>query len=142
MGFGTFSTRRKLLLFGAAIASSFSAAIAARGQNSPKPSPSPRADGFTPVVGPASLLEKAGKVLTDKVLIIRNKANKQLVAVSPACPHRHCIVDWQQETQHFVCPCHASEFGTDGKVLKGPSEKGLQVFDVKIEENRFFIKPR
>ena len=142
------TTRRRLLFLGASIASTFSTAIAAFGQqptSAPKPPapqpPKPRADGFVPVVGPASILEKNGKVLTDKVLIIRNSADEKLIAVSPLCPHRNCVVDWKQDTQKFFFPCHASEFGVDGKVLKGPSEKGLIAFDVKIEENRFFIKP-
>nr|WP_228043898.1 Rieske (2Fe-2S) protein [Dolichospermum sp. LEGE 00246] len=87
-------------------------------------------------------MEKHGKVLTDKVLIVQNKDNNKLVAVSPLCLHRNCVVDWQEETQHFICPCHGSEFGTDGKVIKGPAKQGLKAFEVKVEENSFFIKPR
>ncbi len=105
------------------------------GKPTPKPVP-----GFQPVVGPASILDKHGKVLTDKVLIVRNK--EQLVAVSPLCNHRNCVVDWQADKQVFVCPCHGSEFGTDGAILKGPADKPLTAYDVKIEENRFFIKPK
>ncbi len=148
MTFRFSATRRRLLFFGASIASAFGTAIAAFGQqtgNPPKPPAQPsqksRTDGFVPVVGPSSILEKQGKVLTDKVLIVRNSANKKLVAVSPLCPHRNCVVDWKQDKQRFICPCHDSEFGPDGKVLKGPAEQGLKAFEVKTEENRFFIKP-
>ena len=144
MNFSFSATRRRLLFLGASLASGFGTAIAAFAQQttpSPKPSTKPRTDGFIPVVGPASILEKHGKVLTDKVLIVKNKADNKLVAVSSLCVHRNCIVDWQQETQHFVCPCHGSEFGTDGKVIKGPAEQGLKPFEVKLEDNRFLVKP-
>lgn len=102
MNFSFSATRRRFLFLGASLASGFGTAIATFGQQStpsPKPSIKPRTDGFVPVVGPASILEKHGKVLTDKVLIVKNKANNKLVAVSPLCVHRNCVVDWQQETR-------------------------------------------
>jgi len=144
VNFSFSSTRRRLLFLGASLASGFGTAIAAFGQQSTpsgKPPTKPRTDGFLLVVGPASILEKHGKVLTDKVLIVENKANNKLVAVSPLCLHRNCVVDWEQETQHFICPCHGSEFGSDGKVINGPAEEGLKSFEVKVEENKFFVKP-
>lgn len=144
MKFPFSSTRRRLLVFAAGFASTFGSAIAAVGQKvtaAPKQATKPRPDGFEPVVGPTSILDKYGKVLTDKVLIVRNSANKKLVAVSPFCPHRNCVVDWQQNKQAFVCPCHDSEFGADGKLIKGPAERGLKAFEVKIEANRFLVKP-
>lgn len=137
------ATRRKFLLISAGIASMFGITLQANSQpvSPPSPQPSSRPDGFVPIVGPANLLERNGKVLTDRVLIIRNSTNNQLVGVSPACPHRGCIVDWKQDSESFICPCHASEFGADGKVLKGPANQGLQGFEVKIENNAFLIKP-
>ncbi|MBD2169051.1 Rieske (2Fe-2S) protein [Calothrix sp. FACHB-156] len=143
MKFPFSSTRRRLLFFAASFASTFGTAITAFGQQSTNSSKQtkPRSDGFEPVVGPASILDEHGKVLTDKVLIVRNSANKKLVAVSPLCSHRNCVVDWKQDKQRFVCPCHGSEFGTDGKVVKGPADRGLKPFEAKIEDNRFLVKP-
>lgn len=137
------ATRRKFLLISAGIASMFGVTLRANSQpSSPSsPQPSSRPDGFLPIVGPANLLERNGKVLTDRVLIVRNSTNNQLVGVSPACPHRGCIVDWKQDSESFLCPCHASEFGANGKLLKGPSNQSLQGFEVKIEDNTFLIKP-
>ncbi|QIR35991.1 Rieske (2Fe-2S) protein [Tolypothrix sp. PCC 7910] len=143
MTFPFSATRRRLLFFAASFASTFGTAIAAFGQqsNNSIKQAKPRTDGFEPVVGPTSILDEHGKVLTDKVLIVKNSANNKLVAVSPLCAHRNCVVDWKQEKQRFVCPCHGSEFATDGKVVKGPAERGLKPFETKIENNRFLVKP-
>lgn len=139
-------TRRRVIVAASGIAAALFTPWIGRGSKSlaetkpaPKPTPKP-VSGFQPVVGPANILDKHGKVLTDKVLIVRNK--EQLVGVSPLCNHRNCVVDWQADRQVFVCPCHGSEFGTDGAILKGPADKPLTAYDVKIEENRFFIKPK
>lgn len=102
-------------------------------------SPSP-GKAFRPVVGPASLLDKNGKVLTDKVLIVRNTATKKLVAVAPACTHKGCIMDWNQSKQRFVCPCHGAEFDAMGKVQQGPAQTNLTTYEVKVENNAYQIK--
>lgn len=149
MAFKFSTTRRQLIFLGTTIASAFSTAIVAQAQSSSKFIASvvtsklvARADGFSPIGGSVSLLEKAGQVLTNNVLIVRNRANQRLVAVSPICPHRQCTVAWKQNTQRFVCPCHGAEFSADGKVVKGPAQKSLKAFNVKIENNRFWIKPK
>jgi len=158
MIFSLSATRRKFLLIGAGIASAFGVTLRANSQSpdrnpyeprqsspppTPQPSPQPsgRPDGFIPVVGPTSILERNGRVLTPQVLIVRNSANNELVGVSPACTHRGCTIDWKQDSQTFMCPCHGAEYGADGKVLKGPADRNLQGFEVKIEENLFLIKP-
>ncbi len=134
-----------MFLIGASIASTLSALLgtkAAKGQTIPRP------DGFTLLVGPANLLERNGRVLTDRILIVRNTAdtsndpNGQIIGVSPHCPHRGCVVDWKQDTQEFVCPCHASVFDASGRLVRGVATQSLQAFDVKIENNAFLIKPK
>jgi menaquinol-cytochrome c reductase iron-sulfur subunit len=47
------------------------------------------------------------------------------VAFSPQCPHLGCIYHWEGENGAFKCPCHASAFGLDGKVLAGPAPRPL-----------------
>ena len=45
-------------------------------------------------------------------------------AVSLVCTHLGCIVKRVQTG--FSCPCHGSEFGADGAVVKGPAPRALE----------------
>mgnify|MGYP001945938171 CR=1 FL=1 len=50
------------------------------------------------------------------------------VAAWRICPHGACYLDYQPEGRRFYCPCHGSEFGEDGALLKGPATRGLKTF--------------
>lgn len=41
------------------------------------------------------------------------------------CPHAGCIVEYQEASRSFVCPCHKSAFALDGSVTRGPADRGL-----------------
>ena len=49
----------------------------------------------------------------------------QLRALAITCPHLGCSYNFDDGKQHFVCPCHGSEFGLDGRLLKGPATSPL-----------------
>ena len=42
-------------------------------------------------------------------------ANQPVIAVSAACTHMGCIVQWQSSDKKFHCPCHDGTFGEYGK---------------------------
>lgn len=48
-----------------------------------------------------------------------------VVAFSAVCTHLGCVVQWVKEKQHFLCPCHAGTFSTDGTVIAGPPPRPL-----------------
>lgn len=41
------------------------------------------------------------------------------------CPHLGGIVRWDEEGRDWSCPLHGSRFAADGRVLAGPTTKGL-----------------
>ncbi|MHC1694185.1 MAG: FAD-dependent oxidoreductase [Eubacteriales bacterium] len=47
-------------------------------------------------------------------------------AVSASCTHMGCILEWNSAERTWDCPCHASRFDPDGKVLEGPAKKELR----------------
>jgi menaquinol-cytochrome c reductase iron-sulfur subunit len=57
-----------------------------------------------------------------------------VLALTAACPHLGCAVEFSGANGQFECPCHASGFAKDGKKLFGPSLRGLDELDVKLEE--------
>jgi menaquinol-cytochrome c reductase iron-sulfur subunit len=58
-----------------------------------------------------------------------------IVAFNAECPHLGCFVDFNASDQHFECPCHKSAFAKDGEKLYGPSRRGLDSLQVKLEPN-------
>lgn len=130
------------------VASSLPIAIVACSPNTQKEANSTnndRADGFQRI-GTVSDLDRSGQILNEQfsagpVLVIRNPLSPAAVlAVNPTCPHQGCLVNWKSERKSFACPCHASQFSVDGKVLQGPSDKGLGLYEAKIEGDSVLVK--
>lgn len=67
------------------------------------------------------------------------KSDTDVIAYAPQCPHLGCAYHWEESKSNFLCPCHTSEFGLDGKVMSGPSARGLDRFPTKIENNRLRV---
>lgn len=74
--------------------------------------------------------------------VIRNDGDSgdpsdgKVVAVSAACTHMGCIVQWQAADKKFHCPCHGGVFGEYGKTDKtSPVRylKPLPRLDVQID---------
>jgi menaquinol-cytochrome c reductase iron-sulfur subunit len=67
----------------------------------------------------------------------------KVTAISPSCPHLGCGVHWDAAKSGFLCPCHDSEFDSEGKVLSGPSPRALDRFETRVEGDRLWIgEPR
>lgn len=62
-----------------------------------------------------------------------------LVAYSPACTHLGCAYHWDDQQKDFVCPCHNSVFGIDGKVLAGPAPRPLDRYQIRVDNGKLFI---
>ncbi|MGB3651277.1 MAG: ubiquinol-cytochrome c reductase iron-sulfur subunit [Rivularia sp. (in: cyanobacteria)] len=96
-------------------------------------------------IGTSSELNTNSKLLAKntsvgEVLVVKTSLPNQLVAVNPTCTHAGCTVEWKSDTSKFVCPCHGSEFGVDGKVQTAPATAPLKTYAVKIEGDAVLIK--
>jgi menaquinol-cytochrome c reductase iron-sulfur subunit len=61
----------------------------------------------------------------------------KLEALSGVCPHLGCAVGWQPATKTFLCPCHNSEFGEDGRRQgEGPAQRDLDPLPIAVENGR------
>jgi cytochrome b6-f complex iron-sulfur subunit len=57
--------------------------------------------------------------------VVVRKKNGELAAFSAVCTHLGCVVQWENEKQDFLCPCHAGRYTADGDVLSGPPPRPL-----------------
>ena len=58
---------------------------------------------------------------------------------SGICTHLGCIVRWEDQKNHFLCPCHQGVFSKTGEVISGPPPRALDEYQVKVEDNLVFI---
>ncbi len=70
----------------------------------------------------------------------------QLRCLSSVCPHLGCAIDYASDRGVFQCPCHASEFGPDGRRRSGPSPRDMDELECRIaaadEHGRRWIEVR
>ena len=57
---------------------------------------------------------------------IRNSdSDEDITVLNSRCTHLGCTVNWKDEAQAFVCPCHDAKFSKEGVVLGGPPPRPL-----------------
>jgi len=66
-------------------------------------------------------------------------ADGQAIAFGPQCTHLGCAYHWDDARSEFVCPCHNSLFGLDGKVLAGPAPRPLDRYETKIQGGKLLL---
>jgi cytochrome b6-f complex iron-sulfur subunit len=69
-------------------------------------------------------------------LIIKDGPSIAEYAIHPICTHLGCTVKWNTQKNHFICPCHGSEYDSQGKVLHGPAKRSLPLFTVVVKQNQ------
>lgn len=67
------------------------------------------------------------------------KSENEIVAFTPQCTHLGCAYSYDDKNKEFLCPCHTSTFGLDGKVLTGPAPRALDRYEVKVAGNKLLL---
>ncbi len=65
--------------------------------------------------------------------------NGGFLALSPICTHLGCSINWNDDKNIFVCPCHGSTFSMEGEVLTSPATRPLDIFPIKIEDGHILV---
>ncbi|BAY61528.1 Rieske [2Fe-2S] domain-containing protein [Calothrix brevissima NIES-22] len=69
-------------------------------------------------------------------LIIKDGPQIAEYAISPICTHLGCTVEWHPERNHFICPCHGSQYDSVGRVVQGPAKHPLPLITVVVKQNQ------
>lgn len=83
-----------------------------------------------------------GKVVpvNDKPVIVVNTAEGELRAFSAICTHLSCIVEWDQNRQFILCPCHDGRFNPlNGAVISGPPPAPLAQLELTVENDAVYV---
>jgi Rieske Fe-S protein len=68
---------------------------------------------------------------------------EQIIALSAACTHMGCIVQWQNSDHKFHCPCHGGMFEADGSADPVSSKlylRPLPQLETKIEQGNIYVR--
>jgi Rieske Fe-S protein len=102
------------------------------------------AKGWTEVAHLAEIEE--GKLVKKSIIVSQNagwgqfnsqkalwviKKGDQVTIFSAVCPHLGCTVNAKNEA--FVCACHDSKWDVAGNALSGPTPRGLDSLEHKVE---------
>ena len=71
--------------------------------------------------------------------LILLRTPKEIKAFSAICTHLGCIVDWDDQKRHILCPCHAGIFDVNGRVVSGPPPRPLPEHAVKVIDGKIFV---
>ena len=69
----------------------------------------------------------------------KTNQDRAIKVFSSTCTHLACNVIWQEESNHFICPCHSGRFDSHGNPVAGPPTKPLSTLESKIEEDNLLV---
>jgi Rieske Fe-S protein len=85
---------------------------------------------FTVVAGRTDVWNRIPPAPIGAVYLRRQ--GEDVVAFSTVCPHAGCFVDYRAgEHQDFFCPCHNSNFNSDGSIKAGVSPRSMDTLEVE-----------
>ena len=58
-------------------------------------------------------------------ILRKSEDPNDLLILNSRCTHLGCTVNWRDEANAFLCPCHDDKFGKQGEVLDGPPPRPL-----------------
>lgn len=67
---------------------------------------------------------------TSRFFVVRNR--ERIYATSARCTHLGCTVNWFEDLRTFKCPCHGSEYHSDGVNFAGPAPRPLDRLRIEL----------
>lgn len=92
--------------------------------------------GGITVAGPVQIGRYEGNIFIKRV------SESDALVLGAKCRHLGCNVDWQPVAKQFLCPCHYSQYGPEGQLLKGPARHPLFAWRARVESDRITLDPR
>jgi cytochrome b6-f complex iron-sulfur subunit len=68
---------------------------------------------------------------TQRFFVVRER--DRIYALSARCAHLGCTVNWFGDLAAFKCPCHGSEYHSDGTNFAGPAPRPLSRLRIELD---------
>ncbi|MFQ5668085.1 MAG: ubiquinol-cytochrome c reductase iron-sulfur subunit [Candidatus Binatia bacterium] len=68
---------------------------------------------------------------TQRFFVVRER--DRVYALSARCAHLGCTVNWFGDLRIFKCPCHGSEYHSDGVNFAGPAPRPLDRLRIQLD---------
>jgi cytochrome b6-f complex iron-sulfur subunit len=75
-------------------------------------------------------------------LVINTGSEIAKYAIKPVCTHLGCTVEWHQDQNRFICPCHGSGYDNLGRVIRGPAKSALPLVTVVVKQDQIRLVDR
>ncbi len=72
-------------------------------------------------------------------LICKEDNTLEKYALNAICTHLGCVVPWNRAANKFMCPCHGSQYDSNGKVIRGPAPLSLALAHVNIIDEKVVL---
>jgi len=56
--------------------------------------------------------------------------------INAVCTHLGCVVPWNANENKFMCPCHGSQYDSNGKVVRGPAPLSLALVHASVQDDK------
>ena len=95
-----------------------------------------------PALYKVKITQQSGWITSEEEISVYvvTQDGREYIALSNICTHLGCRVRWITDQGVFFCPCHNGVFDTVGTVVSGPPPRPLDQYDLKIEDDKLFIK--
>jgi menaquinol-cytochrome c reductase iron-sulfur subunit len=80
------------------------------------------------------------KAVSEKAVYVTKDSRGQFLVLSSICPHLGCTVPWVSGKNEFVCPCHGATFSPDGRRISGPSLRGMDALETKVQDGQLLVR--
>lgn len=75
------------------------------------------------------------------VYLRRQRGESQVECLSAICPHAGCFVNYDAQSNTFLCPCHNSQFALDGAIIEpSPSPRPMDSLECEIRTEEILVK--
>lgn len=72
-----------------------------------------------------------------RFFVVRDK--ERIFALYARCTHLGCTVNWFEDLNIFKCPCHGSEFHSNGHEFAGPAPRPLDRHHITMDSEKRII---
>ncbi len=73
---------------------------------------------------------------------LRRTGDQEFTAFAVNCTHLGCPVNWLQEAELFLCPCHGGIYDANGNVAGGPPPQPLWQHETRVVNGRVEVLTR